>query len=100
MKCKPVTVLDDMTKMNFLVLKFDEKDEIEALDKAGWSEHSRAIILLSPNPGIAMGSFRVPSYDLKEFGNGIPINRTTLAFASYIRDTSFEEISTFVDVTP
>ena len=101
MKTKCVRVLDEGTDMRFIVMEPDTDEEHEVMSLNGWNiDTTKIIIYPASKPGIVMGRFNCPSYDIDEYGTGIRNNHTTQCFLETIRGKHIEEIPETIDITP
>jgi hypothetical protein len=100
MKTKCVRVLDEGTDMRFLVMEPDNPEDYDALEWGGWNvETTRIVVCPVSRPGVIMGKFSHPPYDIDEHGSGIINNHTSQKFLEAIRGVLFYDIPDKIDVT-
>lgn len=106
---KIVTVLDEGTKMVFMITKFEASDA-EILKSRGWKLSDELTMITEVgikvcsamlNEGIAKSSmsvFNFPKYDVGERSGKLHYSHTTHGLAKVVRDMNFDEIPDVIDV--
>lgn len=106
---KLVIVLDDGTKMVFMITKFEASDT-EILKSRGWKVSDELTMITEVgikvcsamlNEGIAKSSisvFNFPKYDVEERSGKLHYSHTTHALAKVVRNMKFDEIPDVINV--